>query len=438
MRTGSMQIGWFLHMKPRRVGFFALPDVHLPHTASSMFKSVTVQPLYGSDAMQWSLCPSEEHWSSAMNGQHVLRGRSLTSCTRLLEETLGSQMRPAWRGFVISDLRPDAVPHNGGILQQALLSVDWCFPCVASWNARALFHSRHSLAKCKAQFFTKLAKQADITCVQEAHVATEDDIELLHTPDHQCFWSGNSAATGGLLVAVKKRYLEDVATTWTELVVGRIAVLRLERHNMVRQIVVVHLSPDPRHTWDELVHLLGDYIDKASCVTIVAGDCNVVLEQADRIEIGTGAPSTDLGPRQRVWKRCIHANEVHAGLSHYNVARQWLSCLDRFLINLSEAVLEVLGARGEVVGTAGHPPAGSDHWAIMLRFQVDSAIDAHPRWTFQHAGYAISANHWAHVLKLDELDWHEGLATLQSLVDTAVVDVRSDSNKLGDDPFIQR
>eukprot|EP00971_Amphidinium_carterae_P351956 6492357-Amphidinium_carterae.2 len=347
-------------------------------------------------------------------------------------------MLPAWRDFVISDLQPDAAPPNQGILAQALLGADWRMPSIASWNSRALFHSRQGAAADKAKFFAKLANQSDVTCVQEAHVSCQEDVELLCLPSHRCFWSGHSPATGGLLVAIKSSYLDGVAVAWSEIVVGRIAVLTLSKQSLAREIIVVHLSPDGRHSWENLVRLLADYLDSASCVTLVVGDCNVILEQADRLEIKTGAPCQALGPRVHTWRKHIHANDIHAGLTHYNAARQWLSCLDRFLINVTDTVIEVLGARGEVVGLALAPPAASDHWPIRLTFQPEGNFDAHPRWTFHHPSFGISAQHWAEVLALDSQTGHKGLTILQSVIDSAVVDVRSDIGQLANDPFTQR
>eukprot|EP00971_Amphidinium_carterae_P337111 6473780-Amphidinium_carterae.1 len=207
---------------------------------------------------------------------------------------------------------------------------------------------------------------------------------------------------------------------------------------MVREITAVHLSPDARYSWEQLVHRLGDYLSLATCLTIVVGDCNVILEAADRLETQTGAPCQALGPRCHTWRKHIKANDIHTGLIHYNPARKWLSCLDRFAINVSETVIDLLGARGEVVGPAHTPPAGSDHWAIRLYFQPECHFDAHPRWTFHHLGFAISAQHWAAVLALDEQTWQQGLAVLQTIIDSAVVDIRSDLHKLSCDPFIQR
>eukprot|EP00971_Amphidinium_carterae_P256166 5086097-Amphidinium_carterae.1 len=324
------------------------------------------------------------------------------------------------------------------ILQQTLSGHGWGLPCVASWNARALFHSRHRLAKDKAHFVKTLARRADITCIQEAHVVGQHDVEELGLPEHACYWSGSSPATGGLLVAIKRAYLEGVTTHWHEVVVGRIACLHLTRLGLSRQVIVVHLSPDARHSWDNLVRLLAEVVDQTDCLTIVAGDFNVVLEQADRIEISTGRPVTVLGPRESTWKRHMHLNDVHTGLTHQNVARQWLSCLDRFMMNVSTATLEVIGAKGVVVGTAGQPPAGSDHWAIRLHFRADTEVEVHPRWTYQHGGFRVSAHHWTESLGSDEQNWSKGIATLQSIIDSAVVDVRADSDKLSEDPIIQR
>eukprot|EP00971_Amphidinium_carterae_P337112 6473780-Amphidinium_carterae.2 len=208
VRTDSMQIGWCHSMKRRKVGYFELHAESSLTTRSLMYGFATGLHLSGWAERPRSMLPRMGPCSSQSIGQNVLLMIRRTSCDPLRAQRRGNTMLPAWRGFVLSDLKPDAAPSNLNIEQQTLLSLDWPLPSISSWNSRALFHSRHGPAMSKARFFTKLAHQADITCIQEAHVACAEDVDLLGLTMHTCFWSGNNPATGGLLVAVKHAYLE--------------------------------------------------------------------------------------------------------------------------------------------------------------------------------------------------------------------------------------
>eukprot|EP00971_Amphidinium_carterae_P261975 5196370-Amphidinium_carterae.2 len=281
-------------------------------------------------------------------------------------------------------------------------------PTIWSWNASALFASLPSIQHSRVKYYKDAAGTHDVCIALEAH-CTETMAEGLLLHKHIVVDSVSDilpVATGGVIMAVKKSYLDKfVAAHRVQIVAGRILALELDTLLCKKAVVIVaiHLQPTETMTWAQVVSTLHDYTQGILHSTIIlVGDFNMDLDVADRMNTDTGVLCGKVGNRARLWTSCFSSSDwcnVVPGFTYVHKASHCLSCLDRVFVNMPIAVCQAAGLRCEL-RTKGSPPHGSDHHPIGVRWQVRQPRRDHgrARWMTEHPQWEITRDSWIAIL----------------------------------------
>eukprot|EP00971_Amphidinium_carterae_P116866 2314497-Amphidinium_carterae.2 len=145
---------------------------------------------------------------------------------------------------------------------------------------------------------------ASIVTVQEAHAVGLHDFAEGELPkSHKAYYSGDSAASGGILVLVHHSIFNVATVEWHEIFVGSVCALHLTHRGYLRRYIFVHFTPSQSSSWEHLLQLATQDIADDSPLTFLVGDTNVSSEVGDQITVATGEATLQYGPRAIHWKR---------------------------------------------------------------------------------------------------------------------------------------
>eukprot|EP00973_Karenia_brevis_P084330 11703944-Karenia_brevis.AAC.1 len=123
--------------------------------------------------------------------------------------------------------QPTGCNRNPSILKRLLPFTGSFRGC--SWNSRAWLCNKPILHHNKHTYISKLLKDHDFVGVQETHSSAGKIRGLASFENATCFWSHGSARIGGIALIVKHDFLAQFESrTWTEIEVGRSAILKLD------------------------------------------------------------------------------------------------------------------------------------------------------------------------------------------------------------------
>ena len=197
-----------------------------------------------------------------------------------------------------------------------------------SWNSQALF-TKNPRHRAKKGLAMGLLKESDFGFLQETHGVRGSDYTLSLPKGIEAFWSHNSPQEDGVAIWIKQSFLANFdkpqKDDWEEIVKGRVAILHLNGPKGALDLVVCYLKAGvgsdhkalKKSAMDKL-HLAIRPQDK--CLTVVAGDWNMVAEQADRLDLDNGKESdvndkgefeyfvSNIAKPHRLWE--IHQEEM--------------------------------------------------------------------------------------------------------------------------------
>jgi len=271
-----------------------------------------------------------------------------------------------------------------------------------SWNARALFCLEPGQLHRKLCLLRRLAAEADVVMVQEAHANDEKwaifDLEV-HT-SHVTYWSNaaDGATLGGVGFVVRRAFLEQFASySFVDIVPARAALLSLRGPSGALDLCCLHVNPvlnvaGKRRFLSTVRRSLSEGV---GVHTLVCGDFNFDSSVTDRIDCRTGRFCGTPGPEQQCF------DDLFAGYAELNcqdfihrIVRQdavaAVSRIDRAYTSLHAAYCDSMVFSASVFQPISAPNFDvSDHVPLMLSFgaappprrgAIPSWVTRHPLW----------------------------------------------------------
>lgn len=270
------------------------------------------------------------------------------------------------------------------------------------WNARALFCYDPAQLHKKLDYFCRLAADADVVMVQEAHSNAQKPtiLENRLRDSHEFYWnnSPDDETFGGTGFVVSKKFLQRFSScVHFPIVAARAA--RLTFDGPEGRLVLCNLHLEPKLTAAEKKQFLSQVRNSLTVEvgihTIVCGDFNYDSATHDRVDCRTGQFCGAPGPEQQHFEICFadFAELDCHDFTHKNCredATTSFSRIDRIYTSLHPTICYDLSFSAAVAHSVRAPSFDlSDHAPLIFAMQpapvpvktsIPSWVTKHPLW----------------------------------------------------------